>query len=276
MSVVTFWSKGNKETGQTMSMLAVATTLAMEHNFKILVINTNHEDYTMDEAFWKQDQNSFNYMLTQGKTDLTTGISGLTKALLSNKTSPEIITNYTKTIFKGRLEILTDKNIEIEEYNKQRKNMKSIIQLASKYYELVFVDLNGDIQDAAVQGILESSNLVVVNLPQSLAEIDKFIQTKQDEGLLRKKNVITLIGKSDENSKYNKKNVASYIKEKEAYSIPYDTQYLEATSEGGIIEFFMKYNNAKMMSAHFDFIESVKKLSNDIIAKLKELQMTSY
>ena len=36
------------------------------------------------------------------------------------KTTPEIITNYTKTVFKDRLEILTDNNIPRDTYEKQK------------------------------------------------------------------------------------------------------------------------------------------------------------
>lgn len=40
MAIITFWSKSKKETGQTMSAVAVATSMAIEHNYKILLIST--------------------------------------------------------------------------------------------------------------------------------------------------------------------------------------------------------------------------------------------
>ncbi len=40
MAIITFWSNTEKETGQTMSIAAVAASMAIEHNYKILLIST--------------------------------------------------------------------------------------------------------------------------------------------------------------------------------------------------------------------------------------------
>ena len=37
MSVVTFWNAMEKECGQTLSAIAIATYMAMEHNYRILL-----------------------------------------------------------------------------------------------------------------------------------------------------------------------------------------------------------------------------------------------
>ena len=40
MAIVTFWSECKKEIGQTSTAIAVATQMAIEHNYKILLIST--------------------------------------------------------------------------------------------------------------------------------------------------------------------------------------------------------------------------------------------
>ncbi len=40
MSIVTFWSNGREQTGKTLSLAAIATYMAIEHNYKILIIET--------------------------------------------------------------------------------------------------------------------------------------------------------------------------------------------------------------------------------------------
>ena len=37
MAIVTFWSECKKEIGQTSTAIAVATQMAIEHNYKILL-----------------------------------------------------------------------------------------------------------------------------------------------------------------------------------------------------------------------------------------------
>ena len=45
MSIVTFCNSSIEQTGKTMSIAAIATYMAIEHNYRILVISTtNRED----------------------------------------------------------------------------------------------------------------------------------------------------------------------------------------------------------------------------------------
>ena len=46
MSVVTFWNAMEKECGQTLSAIAIATYMAMEHNYRILLIDACFHDNT--------------------------------------------------------------------------------------------------------------------------------------------------------------------------------------------------------------------------------------
>ena len=41
MAIITFKSNEIKETGQTLSVAAVATQIAIEHNYKVLLVSTN-------------------------------------------------------------------------------------------------------------------------------------------------------------------------------------------------------------------------------------------
>lgn len=41
MAIIAFWSDEKRETGQTMSMVALSTYMAIEHNYRILNVSTN-------------------------------------------------------------------------------------------------------------------------------------------------------------------------------------------------------------------------------------------
>lgn len=265
MSVVTFFGNNKVETSQTTSMAAIATYLSIEQNYKILIINTKYNDTSLQECFWEQSKNM------RPRTDLETGISGLIKAIASNKISPEIITNYTRTIFKERLEILTDNNIPREDYEKQKEYMKSIIRLANKYYDLVFVDLEGTIEEPYIQGIFQETNLIVVNPSQRIKSIKEFIREEKKYGNIN--NSIVLIGKYDKYSKYNIKNLQRTERIQEIYGIPYNTLFFEACNEGNLADFIINYRNAKQTSLQAPIMESIAEVANRIIEKLKELQM---
>lgn len=54
MSIVTFWNNGKEQTGKTLSLAAICTHLAIEHNYRILVISTGYQDQNLDRCFWQQ------------------------------------------------------------------------------------------------------------------------------------------------------------------------------------------------------------------------------
>lgn len=273
MAIITFWSDGNRETGKTSTMAAISTIISMENTYKTLLFNTEYNDDTLEHCFFERKKQKKTEIDLDNRTDLATGITGLTKAVLSNKTSPEIIKNYTRTIFKNRLELLTEGKITLEDYEKQKKAYKEIVKIANKYYNLVFIDLSGNINDITVREILEISDLVVVNLPQNVKKIDEFIELKRQTHLFNSNKTIVLIGKCDEQSKYNAKNVGRYITIKDVLPITYNTQFLEATNEGKVADLFMRIRTKKFKDDNTIFVEAVKDASYRIIEKLKETQM---
>ena len=108
MSIVTFWNSGKEQTGKTLSIAAISTYMAIEHNYRILVVSTGKGDKTLDRCFWEEKKVKKNLGLFGPNTHIAMeeGISGLIKIMKSNKLEPENITNYTKIVFKDRLEIL--------------------------------------------------------------------------------------------------------------------------------------------------------------------------
>ena len=51
MAIIAFWSNEEKETGQTMSMVALSVYMAIEHNYKILVVSTSFNDVSLENCF---------------------------------------------------------------------------------------------------------------------------------------------------------------------------------------------------------------------------------
>ncbi len=274
MSVVTFWSNGKEQTGKTMSIAAIATYMAIEHNKRILVISTANKKDALENCFWETKKNrkliglftsKNNYMDTQN------GIDGLVKLMKSNKISSDIITNYTKIVFKDRLEILLgSKTIE-----DKSTYYPDIIKMANQFYDLVFVDLDNSINEFSRLQILKDSNLIIANVNQRLASIDEFNEACEEEEYLESNKVLVLIGRYDKYSKYNSKNITRYLgRKKEILTIPYNTLYFEATEEAGVPDMFLKFRNlTDLEDRNGFFIQEVKRASEAIIYKLQDLQM---
>lgn len=279
MSVISFWNAMDKCSGQTSSALAIATYMAIEHNFRILLIDGSFNDKTMEKAFWKKRENKALEELTAGKIDISSGAEGLVSAIASNKVTPEIVTNYTKIVFKNRLDVLPGLKTEsIAEHEKSMMLYKNLVITANKYYDMVFIDLPKGMSRPSSEAILKNSDIIMYTLPLNLTNIDKFneLKAKKNPYVSTIKTLPTLT-RSDDSSSYNVKNTARYIKEKSAIvSVPYNVRFMEAVNEAKLGSFMTSSKLSKSaLTANGGFFQAMNEDCQIIINRIKEVnQMT--
>lgn len=276
MAIVTFWNNGKEQTGKTSSIIAIATQMAIEHNYKVLIVSTDYEDNSLDNAFWeeKKKQKSLGLFGPNTNLALEEGIVGLTKIIKSNKLTAELITNYSKIIFKNRLEIIQAFKGEEKEYNEVRRSYTDVINLANTYYDFVFVDLDSKIKDSVREAILANSNLIVATLSQKLTEINAFMELREERPILSSRKTLLLIGRYDKFSKYNVKNISRYMGEKNKVStIPYNTLFFEACEEAKVPDLFLRLRKTDEEDRNGFFISEIRRTIENIIYRLQDLQM---
>ena len=276
MAIITFYSKEKKETGQTLSIASIASEMAIEHNYTILLVATGYKDKSLEDCFWVSGKNAFKPELAGKNVGIESGIEGLTKILASNKTSPEIVKNYSRIVLKDRLDVLESPNAtEYKDYANIASLYKDVLQVANRYYDLVFVDLSKQMPKEAEDEILKISDIVFVNLTQRLKTFDDFMELRDQDDFYKKTNVMLAIGRYDKFSKYNNKNITRYLKEKKPLAvIPYNTLLFEACSEGTIIDFLLKIRNiTDEADRNYAFLKEIGEIDKKIIFKLQELQM---
>lgn len=277
MAIITFKSNEIKETAQTLSIAAVAAQMAIEHNYKILLVSTNFKDKTLEECFWDVNKKTplVNMMGKSAAVGIESGVEGLMRVMASNKTSPEIVKNYSKIILRDRLDVLPSPNTtEYRDYENIAAAYPEILQLANRYYDIILVDLSKRMSEQYAENIIQMSDVVVVNLTQRLKSIDDFIELREAEEFYKRKHIMLLIGRYDSFSKYNTKNITRYMKEKKTVNvIPYNTLFFEACSEAKLIDFFLRLKNIDESDRNYLFIKEVTNMGNNIIYKLQELQM---
>lgn len=276
MAIVSFWSESKKETGQTLSLIAVATFMSIEHNYKTLIIDATVNDDTINRCFWKieKERNDIKIELNKGKIDIASGTDGLLSAIASNKTTPEIIANYTKVVFKNRLDVLLGVGAtEIKDYEKKLLLYTDLINAANKYYDLIIVDLPKTRNREVVCKILKMSDAVIYTMGQNLKQIEEYMERREEIAQNLSKNIIPLLCNVDINCKYNPKNVASFIKDKNLAFINYNNVFLEATNEAKTANFFTGVRlNRKSYDQNSRFLLSVEDTSNKIVKKFEEIK----
>ena len=276
MAIVTFWSDSPKDTAQSTSALAIATHLAMERNMKILLIDANFSDETFVRAYWKpQKESRFFKELNRGKVDIASGADGLVSAIASNKVSPEIIANFTKVVFKNRLDVLLGlKTKSPTEFDKALVYYKDLLTNANKFYDIVLVDLEKTSEKPTIRALLDISSIIMYTMTPDANLIDGYTESLKQYAFLQKNNVIPLLGRSNEISKYNPKNVAKKIGERGGMAfVPYNIRFAEATYEGTISQYFLNLKADSFDPEQALFVEGLNATIDRILYKIEELQI---
>ena len=282
-SVITFINNLDEESGKTMSLVAIATYMAINYNEKILVISTtNKEDKIKSCYFEEQQVKKLRLGLFGDKTstiDTESGIEGIAKMVRSNKLTPEVITNYTRVVFKDRLEIILgyqpkeekQADIDVTEIDEEYPNL---ISIAKMYYDRILVDLDNNLSEELRQRIVDHSDLVIVNTSQNLNSIKKLKTKKENSPLLQSSKTLILVGRYDKFSTYNSKNITRFLGEKnQVLTIPYNTLLFEASNEAGVPDLFLRLKRiSDIDDRNAIFMQEVKRATENIIYRLQELQ----
>ena len=277
MAILAFWSNEEKETGQTMSMVALSTYMAIEHNYRILNISTAFNDQTLEKSYWdlrREERLINNIAQNRNQVGIDTGIEGLIKVINSNKTSSNIVSDYTKVIFKDRLDILASPKTKIyEDYQRVAQKFPDVLQVAARNYDLVFVDVSKKMPKEQEKQILELADVIIANITQKLETIEDFMELKQTNDFFKKNNVLINVGRYDKYSKYNIKNISRYMKEKDIHVTVYNTLFFDACSEAGVAELLLRLRRIDEEDRNALFIAEVGRLARDLIYKIQELQL---
>lgn len=279
MAIVSFWSENERESSQTLSMVAIATYMAIEHNARVLVVDANFDDDTLNRCYIKpnnEKQKVANQLSVAARMDISSGAEGLISAVASNKVTPEIVKNYTKIIFKDRLDILFGLKTQIpEEHEKSLMLYKDLLLIANRYYDYVFVDLSKTYERATTKAILDISTIIMYSLEQNLKQINNFVEKKEKIPLLNGDNIIPVLGSCNIYSNYNEKNTARHLGEKKGIAyVPYNPYFMECACEGCVADYFIKVSFSKTETNKNDiFLKGLEDACNRIIYKEKELQL---
>ena len=277
MAIVSFWSNSKRETGQTLSSVAIATSMSINHNYKVLEIATGFMDKTIENCFWQPNrENALNLIPGMRQSTFNSGVEGLVKIIQSNRTSANIVSDYARVVFRDRLDVFpAPRTDNIEDYNRTTEFYAQLARIASRDYDLVFIDIDKRMPEKSKQDILMQSDAIVLTLKQGLDSMRDIVELRRSDENFQKNNVILLAGKYDKFSRYNVTNMSRELREKrKMLAVPYNTLFFEAASEGTVADFFIKYRGiTDQTDRNFVFMQETKRACDEILFKLQELQM---
>ena len=281
MAIIAFWSDEEKETGQTMSMVALSTYMAIKHNYRILEIDTSFHDETLENSYWnmaKEGNLIKGILQDQNKLSLESSIEGLVKVIKTNRIDPSLVSDYTRKKNKNKLDVLcAPKSRTYEDYKTLAGMYNSILQVANKSYDLIFIDISKMMPKEYAKQILEFADIIIVNINQRLRTINNFTKLRMEDDFFKKNNILINVGRYDQFSKYNIKNITRFMNEKDdIHAVPYNTLFFEACAESSVTELFWRFEGIDKIDPddrNSFFIMEIERLSKDILYKMQELQL---
>lgn len=277
MAVIAFYTNSKDQAGNTVSAISLATYMGIVQNKRNLFISTSLNNNEIKTALWPNQTKKRSGLFgpnTNTANVNDNGIEGLDRIIRSNKISPDIITDYTRVALRGRLEILQGYNGSDEQYREIQKQYLQIITFAKQVYENVIIDIDRELDNKTKFEILNASDIVVAMTTQKLENINRLIKTMAEGVILKKTNTIITLGKYDERSKYNAKNISrNVLKTKEIINtVPYNTVLFEDIQEGKLIDMFIKFLELKSRDENTFFIDEIKRLKENVDQKAIQIQ----
>lgn len=269
MPIISFWGTENSaQLATTTTAIAASSMISTKYNYKTLVTQTHYSDMSLESAFVNMDK-----LGNKGSLDIAdTGVDALDRLLRSNKLTPENVSNYAKSILKGRLELLygSFKN-DTDSYARILETIPLILDYASQFYDIVLVDLNKGYDSPEINQILQKSDLIVLSMSQSRQMLKKIFKSMDTLKILQEKTIIPVLGRYDRFSKYSTKNISrAFNYKKRIYTIPYNTNFFDACNEGGALNFIAENANANIATDRNGFfLSEVSALAEAIVEAIK-------
>ena len=283
MSIITFCNRDVKETGQTYTVAAIASQLAINHNYKILMISTDFKDETLERCFFPAKKvqtivQSNPYLQSRSglASDVSNGFEGLLRAFQSNRASVDSIKSYTKPILRDRLDLLPAPGTpDRKEYYNLSTHFSQIAEVASKAYDIVFVDMAYDTPIESQEKLFNISSIVVMGLTQNQRALDDFLKLKQSNPFFNKDNVMICLGRYNPQSKYSAKNVSRYLREKNLpLVVPYNILFADHCTEGKTIDYLinmMRITNKD--DENYQFLKMLNQTSETLDYKRQQIEL---
>ena len=136
------------------------------------------------------------------------------------------------------------------------------------------MDIDRGLENKTKFEILNQTDVVVAMTTQNLNNLESLQRTIAEGVILKKQNTLITLGKYDNKSKFNLKNISrNIIRTKEMVNtVPYNTVLFDDVQEGKIIDLFIRLLELSEKDENTFFIDEIKRLKESIDKKASLIQ----
>ena len=252
---IVFWSNVHGQSGTSSNMLAVAMMNDLMYGNRSILLQTQFEMNQLEIPLLteRHREQIRNYNI---------GVDRLIQGIRSGMNAKQLLTSSCISLSKQCIDFLPSTNSKYREvYEKgMKENFKGILELAEACYEFVFIDASAGMNEF-VEMIWDEADLIIINLCQNKRVLEDFFLRYH----VNLDKMLFLLGNYDSSSEWNLKNILKRVKglKKEiTFTIPYNTQFRDATSCAQLTEFFLQNIRCEKDDDNYELISELTKLTH--------------
>jgi len=250
---VVSWSPVHGQSGTTANTVSLASMFSLDNPTRSLLTHAQLSLSSLEFLFRKGNkEDRFN----------DEGMEALERLVKSKLLKADAIPDYTKTIYKNRLDLLSGNHKVHEDPSYSETVLRTILSVANDHYDLLWIDAHSGIHNQATRVLLEEADLVLVNLPQNRFVIERFFSGEDFPEALKDKPYVVLISMYDEEAAYSLRTIKRTHKVKvPLFAIPYSSAYRDAFNQQAVTEYFLRSKEVKKGDSSYTFIHSVRQVN---------------
>lgn len=251
------WSPIHGQGNTTSNMTALCLLYAIENQEKALITHSQLQYSSME------------FLLNREQKDLSfadSGVKAIERLMRSRLLKANSVEDYTDTILKERLDLLGGSSEEVD-----KELLKTVIEVASDLYDIIWVDAHSGTRNEANNELLTTADVVFVHLPQNKFILDDFFLKNGGvpKNIANKPHVF-IISQYDEKSNFNAKKMKRiYGIDKPIFTIPYSSNFKNASNQQRVVEFILKKQKVKKSEDDFKYISSLSVITKHLAKGVK-------
>lgn len=261
---IVFWAPVHGQTRQSSNMLAVAFSSVMRERVGILMTQTQFCMNDLEDAV--VGRMSIKAMRERFYQDM--GIDAVSRCVKRKQIERDDLENCCVQILpdselmllpgskSGSYEVHCEALCEIMPY---------ILREAERYFEYVLIDTNPG-RDCVSRKMIEIADVVVVNLSQNMGIVEPFFREFPE--ILKSKKVFYLFGSYLADSCYSLHNIRfryDRINRQNSGVIPLNIGFMDAISNGKVLDFFATNIECERGDINFEFIKGSREASERLL-----------
>ncbi len=260
---ILFWSPIHGQAGTTSNILATAMLTGLYYRKKTVLTQTQFQFNNLEAPIvginpYNQDSKEYYREV---------GIDTIIRCFKAAKLDKDTLDNCCIALDNTNILLLpgTSKSIKEAFDFEVETVMGNLLKSIEAIYGVVLVDISAG-ENALSKKLMTEADLIVVNLCQNMTITDEYFKSYAMN--LPEKKLFYLFGKYDRNSKYNISNIRrkyKNIKSVNSGVIPNNTGFMDAMTDGKVIDFIRKNTVCNNLNENYYFISSVMKATKKIL-----------